>query len=539
MRQLKILFLMMILCGSLLYATQGRELFAAAEADSSLKGVDVSYQGKPLFKIYANLGIFTPVERSIIISGRLAELAKRRVLDAEHLLMTESGDEIVISYEQEMIMAISASDSQALGFDKEEIALAYFEIIKDDFLPRFTQLSLRQDIFLIAKTVILAILVILISGLLFGLLKRLMDWLKRLLGKLQKEFSLGIVIRGFRVLTAEQFEKTASFILGLINFILIVILSYFSIYFLLYVIPYTRSIALQLQAYIMKPIADVGNASLNYLPNLIFIIVVVFVSRYLLKFLRYFFDEVKKGNIHFKNFYADWADSTYQIFKFLILFFVVVIIFPYLPGSGSPAFQGISIFVGVLVSLGSSSAIANIIAGIILTYMRAYRIGDYVKIGDKEGVLIESTLLVLRVKTVKNEEISIPNAIALSGHIMDYSRYAREGDLILHTNVAMGYQVPSKQVEELLIKAALQSEGINIHKQPFVHIKELKDFYIVYELNAYTDKPNSMGKLYSNLHKSVLDVFAEAGIEMVLPSYNALRQGEESTIPPFEKEEGK
>ncbi len=265
-----------------------------------------------------------------------------------------------------------------------------------------------------------------------------MDILKRLVARFKKEYSLGIVVRGFRILTAEQFDKTLSFLIGLTNLVLIVILGYFALYFLLYVIPYTRFIALQLQAYIMHPIAEVGQAILHYVPNLLFIAVVILVSRYVLMFLRYFFDKVKKGNIHFKSFYPEWADSTYQLVKFLILFFVVVIIFPYLPGSDSPAFQGISIFVGVLVSLGSSSAISNIIAGIILTYMRAFRIGDFIKIGDKEGFLIETSLLTIKMKTIKNVEISISNSVVLSGNITDYSSYAREGiSLLLPTQSAI------------------------------------------------------------------------------------------------------
>lgn len=233
--------------------------------------------------------------------------------------------------------------------------------------------------------------------------------------------------------------------------------------------------------------------------------------------------KLKKGNIHFKNFYSEWADSTYQIVKFLILFFVVVIVFPYLPGSGSPAFQGISIFVGVLVSLGSSSAISNIIAGIILTYMRAFRIGDFVQIGDKEGILMDTSLLTIKIKTVKNVEISIPNSVVLSGNITDYSSYAREGNLILHTRVCMGYEVPFQKVESILKEAALISEGINSKKEPFVHVKELNDYYVEYELNAYTDKPQSMGGLYSELHKNIILGFESEGISLLLPAQSTVK----------------
>jgi small-conductance mechanosensitive channel len=209
----------------------------------------------------------------------------------------------------------------------------------------------------------------------------------------------------------------------------------------------------------------------------------------------------------------------------------VVVIFPYLPGSSSPAFQGISIFVGVIVSLGSSSAIANIIAGIILTYMRAYRIGDFVRIGDKKGTLLETSLLVVRIKTIKNEEVTIPNAIVLSGNIMDYSSYAREGNLVLHTELSVRYDVPWQKVYELLISAALKSDGVNTQKSPYVNILRLMDHCVEYQLCAYTDRPNTQILTYTELHKNILDNFAEAGVEIMSPMYNAIRDGNASAVP--------
>ena len=531
---MKNLRLLLILSGLLLLsilAAQNSSVFEIAEQDSSIVRAPVIYEDRVIFYIYSSLGNFSPFERSVIVGKRLEELSLEKQLYRDSLNILEQDGQYTIRYIERPLFTVSQADSLVLHRPLPEIAQAYHDAIATEFIPRFTHLNLRQNIILIIRTVFLVLLVVAVAGFLFRMLGRLMGLISSLILAVKQKHPEGFVFKGIRFLSVDQFDKVAKSLQGFLRFVLIVLLAYFALYFLLLVIPPTRLIAQQLQAYIMKPLVDLGEAVLNYLPNLFFIAVVIIVTRYILHFLRYLFNEIEKGHIHFKNFYPDWADSTYHIVKFLIMFFVVVIIFPYLPGSGSPAFQGISIFVGVLFSLGSSSAIANIIAGIILTYMRAYRIGDFVKIGDKQGILIETSLLVVRIKTPKNEEVSIPNAIVLSGNITDFSSYAREGNLVLHTKVTIGYDIAWQKVSELLVAAALRSHGINHSKPPFVNITELKDHYVEYELNAYTDNPNAMPLTYTELHRNILESFAAVGIEIMSPMYNAVRDGNAITIP--------
>ncbi|HSH14200.1 MAG TPA: mechanosensitive ion channel family protein, partial [Desulfurivibrionaceae bacterium] len=236
-------------------------------------------------------------------------------------------------------------------------------------------------------------------------------------------------------------------------------------------------------------------------------------------------------SIKLPNFPADWAQPTYKIGRFLVIAFTAVVVFPYLPGSDAPAFKGVSLFIGVLFSLGSTAAVANVVAGIILTYMRAFVIGDRVKIADTIGDIIEKTLLVTRVRTIKNEDITIPNAMVLGSHIINYSSSARERGLILHTTVTIGYDVPWRQVHELLLGAARASENILAEPPPFVLQTSLDDFYVSYQLNAYTDQPNRMALTYSALHQNIQDRFNAAGVEIMSPHYAALRDGNQVTVP--------
>jgi small-conductance mechanosensitive channel len=214
-----------------------------------------------------------------------------------------------------------------------------------------------------------------------------------------------------------------------------------------------------------------------------------------------------------------------------VIALALVLAFPYLPGSASPAFQGVSIFIGLLLSLGSTSVVANIVSGLVLTYTHAFRVGDRVRIADTVGDVIEKGLLVTRMRTIKNVEITVPNGMVMGSHIINYSAVAQEHGLILNTTITLGYDIPWRLIHETLIKAAQATNGILPEPRPFVLQTSLDDFYVSYELNAYTDQPNKMIVVYSELHQNIQDFCNEAGIEILSPHYGALRDGNPSTIP--------
>jgi small-conductance mechanosensitive channel len=237
--------------------------------------------------------------------------------------------------------------------------------------------------------------------------------------------------------------------------------------------------------------------------------------------MRLFFHEIEKEALTFKGFYPEWAQPSYRIGRLLVIAFAAVMAFPYIPGSESSAFKGISIFLGVLFSLGSTSFIANILAGYTLTYRRVFKIGDRVKIADFIGDVVETKLQVTHLHTVKNEEIIVPNSMIVSGHVINYSSLAREKGLILHTTVTIGYDAPWRQVHAMLLMAAEKTPGLLREPAPFVLQKSLGDFYVNYELNVHTDNPLEMTKLYSELHQNIQDVFNEYGVQIMSPAYES------------------
>jgi small-conductance mechanosensitive channel len=340
-----------------------------------------------------------------------------------------------------------------------------------------------------------------------------------------------IKFRTIEIFSADRAVEVLSLLTKVFRVFLIVVLLYlyFTIIFSLF--TFTSNWSAKLMNYLFEPVRLIADSILDFLPNLFFIVVIIFVFYYLIKAVKFFFKEIEKGTLEFENFHKDWAAPTYKIIRFMLIVLSVIIIFPYLPGSDSPFFRGISIFFGVLFSLGSTSAIANIVSGVVITYMRPFKIGDRVKIADTMGDVIEKTLLVTRVRTNKNIDITIPNAMVLGSHIVNYSSSSLEKGLILNTTVTIGYDVPWQKVHKALIKAAEETTDILKDHKPFVLQTSLNDFHVSYELNAFTDKPNHMAEVYSNLHSKIQDKFYEEGIEIMSPSYSSIRDGNKIAIP--------
>ncbi|MFC2147290.1 mechanosensitive ion channel family protein [Bacteroidota bacterium] len=293
--------------------------------------------------------------------------------------------------------------------------------------------------------------------------------------------------------------------------------------------PWAENVVNLFYGYIAKPVKYVFFGFVEFIPSLFFILVIAFFARYFARIISEIANDVEIERFKIKNFHKDWAKPTGKILAILIYALALILIFPYLPGSGSAAFQGISIFIGALISFGSTSAIANIIAGIVITYMRPFQIGDRIKVDNIVGDVIEKTILVTRIRTTKKEEVTIPNAKILSGTIVNYSNEDDKA-IILYTSVTLGYDVPWETAEELLLEAALNTQFILKEPKPFVLQTSLDDYYVSYELNAYTSEPKKMPFIYSEMHKNILNAFNKAGVEILSPSYVSARDGSLTTV---------
>jgi len=405
------------------------------------------------------------------------------------------------------------------------IYIYFYKLI--DLWPFISNLNIQP----IIKGILLFVFYTVLAYTLIKGINTLVGYLKKLFISWKDTKIKSVKIRSFELLSADRSLEILSFLTKVARFVLFGILFYTYITIVFSLFEFTETWADTLLSYILDPLTIALTSFLKFLPNLFFIIVLSFVFYYIIKLVRVFFNEVDKGTLELPGFYKEWAMPTFKIVRFLILVLAAIIIFPYLPGSDSPFFQGISVFLGILFSLGSSSAIANMVAGIVLTYMRPFKLGDRVKIAETTGDVVEKNLLVTRVRTIKNVDITIPNAMVLSSHIINFSSSASQMGLILHTTVTIGYDVPWQKVHELLLSACDENESILKEPKPFVLQTSLDDFYVSYELNVYTNDSNRMAITYSRLHSAIQDKFNQDGVEIMSPHYSAVRDGNQTTIP--------
>jgi small-conductance mechanosensitive channel len=333
------------------------------------------------------------------------------------------------------------------------------------------------------------------------------------------------------LLSADETTRMVQGSVRVVRLAAYLLLAYVYLNLLFQLSPVTRAISDRLLGSLLDVLRSMALAVVGYLPDLIFLIVLFLAGRWVLRLVRLVFDGIAAGRIRIARFDSEWARPTLGIVRFLIVAFLAVMAFPYLPGSASPAFQGVSIFLGVLVSLGSSGAVANVISGIVLTYTRAFRVGDRVKIADAQGDVLEKTVFVTRLRTVKNVDITIPNALVMSNHIINFSAQAAGEGLVLHTTVTIGYDTPWERVRDALLGAARATEGVLETPAPFVHQTGLDDFYVRYELNVYTREAKRMAAVYSELHRHVLEQCHAAGIEIASPHLAAVRDANALQVP--------
>ncbi|WP_405562742.1 mechanosensitive ion channel family protein [Polaribacter sp. Asnod6-C07] len=369
----------------------------------------------------------------------------------------------------------------------------------------------------------------------FFIFKKIFKKLQTKLDKLDRNvlFKNKEVAKLFRFITPRREKHILKFATRTIRIGFSIVFLVLYLPFVFKFIPETKEIADTIFSYVLKPVHFVVDGFLEFIPGLFFILVIVFATKYLLKFLKYLTGELEREAVRLEGFHADWAKPTFNLIRIVIIAFAAVVCFPYIPGSGSDAFKGVSIFFGVLFSLGSTAAISNIVAGVVITYMRPFKVGDRVEIGNTVGDVTERSLLVTRVKTIKNLDVTVPNSTILGNHIINFSKNAAEEvGVILHTSVTIGYDVPSGDVIQALVKGAKNTQMILDKPEPFVLVKSLDDFYINYEINCHTKHPEKSAVIYSYLHESIKNELHNAGIEILSPHYSAIRDGNVLTVPP-------
>ena len=495
-------------------------------------GAPLIVDGDTLLTVYARRGGMLPEARVEDICETVLSLGKSLKFFVDSIYIYEGDFTTDIMAGETVVMSITDTDGLWQNKTRQELASEYAVIIQKKVSQLHDEYGLQKKI----ESLLYGLLIILVQVLLIWLTNWLYRrWRFRLLRLLLKS-TKPLEFKGYEVLTKHRMGVLFVMMLKTFRILIIFLQLLISIPILFSLFPETKALIYKLLGYIWDPITDIFSSIINFLPNFFKIVIIVLCFRYLVKGLKYLANELKTGKLKINGFYADWAMPTYLVLRILCYSFMLVMIWPLLPSSNSEVFQGVSVFIGVIVSLGSSSIIGNVMAGMVMTYMRPFRIGDFIRYGDTEGFVIEKTMLVTRIRTRKNEVITIPNSNLMTSQTSNFTFAAQNYGVIVHTKVTIGYDMKWTLIRDLLLEAAHNTPHIVKKPEPFVRITALDDFYVEYEINAYTHRTEALSEIYSTLHQNILDNFHVNGVEIMSPHIFAHRNDLETQIP---KEDGR
>ena len=483
-------------------------------APGEIQAAPVKLDGQTLFRV-RGVSAYPAERRAQQIADHIKAVAKDHSFNVRDIRVNETPFSTQIVAGNLVIVNLFDGDAQLEQVRRQSLATANLLRIQQAIEDYRRE---RQPSFVVHQTgLAFAATVGLLLFWFFGV--KILQFVLRVLESRYKHRIREVGIQSLKLLPAERMWIS---LIGVLRFLAAaagVAATYAIVDYVLSLFPWTREISESLSGLVLNPLRTMGNRFVDSIPNLIFLLILGVITYYILKFIRLVFSSIENETITIGGFDPTWAKATYRLVRVFVIAFALVVAFPYIPGSNTQAFKGVSLFIGLIFSLGSTSLIGNLISGYSLTYRRAFKPGDRVKIGDHVGDVQESKLLVTYLHTIKNEVIAVPNSSIVSAAVVNYSSLARARGLILHTSVGIGYETPWRQVEAILLGAAARTPGLLQEPKPFVHEKELRTFDVEYELNVYCDRPNSTASLYAALHRNILDLCNEYGVQIMTPAY--------------------
>jgi len=488
------------------------------------KPAPVYFDGHVLFHVRAGVADLTPEVRAERIQARLDAIAhggEPGPVRVEEGLFSDIyvGDQFVASITDD---EAGASGAKRVAYARY-VAQTIADAMKRYQAERAPKALVRSAVLAGVATAILVA---------FLLLLRLT---RKKLGSRLERFAESALARAriqrFEILSPEVQKRLVVWVGRLLHLGLVLVALFAWLMVVGHLFPWTRDPADRSLGFVLRAVGSVGLQVVGFLPNLVYIVLFSFVGYVAHRINVAFFQGVARGAIRLPGFYPDWSAATSRLVSVFIYALVAVAIYPYLPGSGSSAFQAIGILFGAMISLGSGSSVANAISGVVLTYMRPFAVGDFVRVADTTGTVTQQSMLAVRLLTIRNESVTIPASTVLANPILNYSAQARGTGVAITTSVTIGYDTPWRKVHDLLLAAAGKTTHVQENPRPWVIQTALSDFYVRYELAVYIDDPARQHFILSELNQNVQDVFFEAGVEILSPHYAQLREGNRPAIP--------
>jgi small-conductance mechanosensitive channel len=472
----------------------------------------------------------TPKERVNIAAERLnlipANLSDYNVFAVD---VIEAGQRVALIKVNGRIMFVllekdvDTSGGDSFEFSKQRAVKAVTEWLEARKAQYQLPLLLKAAAIALLATLIFALVAV---GVAKGFRKGI-GYLQRFESRLISKFMIG----NFNL--APYIVSLANGLVKLVEVVFLVSLAYLWLTFVLALFPFTQPWSRELSGFLVQVMYNLARGMLVSIPGLFTIAVIFFISRLLVKAVSAFFMAVENSIVPLRWFEPETAKATRRIVVVLIWIFALVVAYPLIPGSDTKAFQGVSVFLGLMVSLGSAGLVGQLIGGIVAVYTKSFQAGDFVKIGEHEGVVKELGMLAAKIVTIRKEEVTIPNALLMSSTIVNYSRQSKVDGSMVTTGVTIGYDVPWRQVHALLLMGAARTTGIRSNPEPFVLQKALSDFYVEYTLMFRIDRAEERFFILSELHGHIQDAFNEHGVQIMSPNF--VMQPDKEVYVPKEK----
>jgi small-conductance mechanosensitive channel len=497
-------------------ATKGTQLAEKGGlGPSGVAPTTLKIQNRPIITLRGTLLGYTPKQRVEAATARINTVIERGNWGTATTKTITEG--LLIQIGDQGMFVITPGDLNTLAGETPEeagaravrnLTTALGEIDES----RKAETFLRGVGYTVAATVILFLVLV-------GI-RRSHRWLGTHLAEVVGPRLKALAIGGF----TQHIEGIILFLRGVVG-ITAWALSLFSLYlwldFSFMQFPYTRPWGEHLHDYMTSGIKAIALTIVDFIPGLVIVAVIFMITRFLSRIGRLFFDAVESGRVSVPGIYAETAQPTRRIATVILWLFSLVMMYPYLPGSESDAFKGVSVFVGLLLSIGSAGTVNQAVSGLMLMYSRALRVGDYVQIGETVGTVVALGMFSTRIRTPWGEIVSFPNAVIVGTTTKNYSREEETGGALLTATVTIGYNAPWRQVHAMLVEAAHLTEGLLKEPPPLVWQRSLSDYYVEYMLGARIAVPHTRVVVLDLLHRNIQDVFNEYGVQILSPHYVA------------------
>jgi small-conductance mechanosensitive channel len=488
----------------------------ASAVSAAQTRVPVIIDGKTVIEVQWGYGTFSPAIRAKAITQRLIDIAQDPSLPStvtielsEKTLDLVAGDRIIAS--------VFDGDAEAAGVPRELVARQWQRAFKRAIEQYRTEHSREMQVKRFGLTVLTVVLAVVVLWVLLKALRWASDRLSALIVERMRRSRKQEV----SLIDTHEVASIVRLLGWTLRVALVILVLYvtFHVLFLLY--PQTRAIGDAMRQSVMKPLRQLWANTVASTPGLILVAIIAVVCRYLLHLASFAFAQIRIGRVRIEGFKPRWAPVTRKLLSILIVVLGVLIAYPYIPGSQSPAFKSVSLFFGVLLSLGSTGVVSNVLNGIVLTYMDSFAVGDYIQIGETSGYVESTSLFVTRLRNRQGRLITIPNSEVLSNQITNFSMAAGEKTLSLSVNAGIGYDTPWRQVEAILLNAARKTRTVKESPAPFVLELSLDSFQVMYELTVFLTGEARINQVAAELRRNMLDEFNLYGIQILTPSYMA------------------